>query len=430
MNYDETIDFLYHQLPVFQREGKSAYKANLNNTHALDEHFGFPHKSFKTIHVAGTNGKGSVSHMLSSILQHAGYNVGLYTSPHLLDMRERIKVNGLMCSKQFVVDFVAENRTIIDRIKPSFFELMVLMAFRYFEKQKVDIAVVEVGMGGRLDSTNIITPLLSVITNIGLDHTQFLGNSLQQIAGEKGGIIKPEIPVVVGEKDVRTAPVFQNLANTLGSEITFADEQYLWRKSTPTQSGQEIKYLKNGVLEPYTIDLMGSYQKRNLATVLASTDVLKNELNISNDNIHLGLSNIVASTGLLGRWQILSESPKIICDTGHNKEGLEFVIDQLKAVKSTKIHLVLGLVNEKNPIEILSLFPPDSRFYLTEADIPRAMKISFLTEAATQLGLNFTREKNVQNAIQNARFNAKEQDVVFIGGSTFVVAEALELFKP
>lgn len=430
MNYDETIDFLYHQLPVFQREGKSAYKANLNNTHALDEHFGFPHKSFKTIHVAGTNGKGSVSHMLSSILQHAGYNVGLYTSPHLLDMRERIKVNGLMCSKQFVVDFVAENRTIIDRIKPSFFELMVLMAFRYFEKQKVDIAVVEVGMGGRLDSTNIITPLLSVITNIGLDHTQFLGNSLQQIAGEKGGIIKPEIPVVVGEKDVRTAPVFQNLANTLGSEITFADEQYLWRKSTPTQSGQEIKYLKNGVLEPYTIDLMGSYQKRNLATVLASTDVLKNELNISNDNIHSGLSNIVASTGLLGRWQILSESPKIICDTGHNKEGLEFVIDQLKAVKSTKIHLVLGLVNEKNPIEILSLFPPDSRFYLTEADIPRAMKISFLTEAATQLGLNFTREKNVQNAIENARFNAKEQDVVFIGGSTFVVAEALELFKP
>lgn len=429
MDYNETIDFLYHQLPVFQREGKAAYKANLNNTLALDDYFGHPHQAFRTIHVAGTNGKGSVSHMLCSVLQEAGYKVGLYTSPHLLDMRERIKVNGQMCSQLFVVDFVEYHMDVIQRIKPSFFELMVLMAFRYFQEQKVDVAVVEVGMGGRLDSTNIITPELSVITNIGLDHTQFLGDSLAQIATEKGGIIKPGIPVVIGEKHIDTHPVFERIAVEKNSKLVFAEEQFQFVKNQNAEGKQQLTYTHQNEEVSYFMDLLGSYQKKNLATALTAIEVLKSSFQLSQRNIEIGLKNVIKNTSLLGRWQVLGENPTIICDTGHNKEGLLYVVEQLKRLKAKKLHLVLGLVNEKDAIEILRLFPSDASFYITKANIPRAMPVKDLIEAAGKLNLTYHVEEKVEWALKLVKKNAGMADVIFIGGSTFVVAEALEVLQ-
>lgn len=429
MDYEGTLNFLYEQLPVFQREGKSAYKANLNNTHALDAYFKFPHLSYKTIHVAGTNGKGSVSHMLASVLQTAGFKVGLYTSPHLLDMRERMKVNGQMASKKYVVEFVAQHMEIIEEIKPSFFELMVMMAFQYFKEEKVDIAIVEVGMGGRLDSTNVITPLLSVITNIGLDHIQFLGNTISQIAGEKGGIIKSGVPVIIGERKVESECVFKNITKEKGSSLIFAEDEFVFQSSKNGVYRQEIAFLHNTELKSYSIDLLGDYQKKNVATALTALEVLKKNIKFSSKHILHGLAHVVTETGLFGRWQVLAKNPYVVCDTGHNKEGLRYVISQLLEVKCEKIHLILGLVSEKNPEHILRLFPPNAHFYFTKADIPRAMDTAELASAAKSVNLKYVETHGVKHAVQEVLKNANENDLVFIGGSTFVVAEALEYFS-
>lgn len=429
MDYDNTLKYLYEQLPVFQREGKSAYKANLNNTHALDTYFKYPHQSYKTIHVAGTNGKGSVSHMLASVLQEAGLKVGLYTSPHLVDMRERIKVNGEMASKQYVVDFVADNMDMITKIQPSFFELMVMMAFQYFAQEKVDVAIIEVGMGGRLDSTNVITPLLSLITNIGLDHTQFLGNTIAQIATEKGGIIKLGVPVVMGERKAESQNVLQKMADEKQSPLTFAEDEFVFQSSKNILEGQEVNFLHKGIQKQFITDLQGEYQKKNLATVLCALEVLKEQLKILPKNVLDGLCKVAASTGLSGRWQVLGNHPYIVCDTGHNREGLDYVITQLLNVKCDKMHCVLGLVSEKNAAQILSLFPSNAHFHITKANISRAMETKELAAAAQNLKLEFTVNNTVKDAINQALKNAEPNDLVFIGGSTFVVAEALEYFS-
>lgn len=429
MTYEQTIDFIFEQLPMFQRQGKVAYKANLNNTIAFDTFLNHPHRTFQTIHVAGTNGKGSVSHMIASVLQQAGYKTGLYTSPHLLDLRERIKTNGQMISKAFVVDFVNVNQTFIQQLKPSFFEMMVMLAFSYFSQQQVDVAVIEVGMGGRLDSTNIITPELSVITNIGLDHTQFLGDTLNKIAAEKAGIIKPNIPVVIGETKNETKLVFEEVAKKQNCTIVYASEKYPITRAQPILNGLQV-YLENKTgIETRTTDLSGIYQANNLRTSLCALELLKTPFTkISNETIALGLQNVISNTKLWGRWQTISTKPLIICDTGHNLDGLQYVTKQINQTKHNKLHLVLGLVSEKKASEVLSLFPNDATFYLTQPNIPRAMPVAQLALSATSHHLNFTAHNTVREAIISAQSHANGDDLIFIGGSTFVVADALELF--
>ena len=339
MNYQKTLNWLFDQLPMYQRQGKAAYKADLNNTLELDRYFNYPHKKFKSIHVAGTNGKGSISHMLASVLQEAGYKVGLYTSPHLKDFRERIRVNGEVISEEFVVDFIKDHRSKFEEIKPSFFEMTVAMAFDYFAKMQIDVAVVEVGMGGRLDSTNIIQPNLSVITNIGLDHTAFLGNTLEEIATEKAGIIKEHTPVVIGETHVETEEVFIERAKKLKSDIYFADQFYEIDYAMLTIDNKQVFNVKLGeeiIYKDLKLDLLGSYQKKNLLTVLKALEILgKNAYNFELEHIYKGLEKVVKNTGLKGRWQILENNPLIVCDTAHNLEGLTYVIDQIKHTPKT-----------------------------------------------------------------------------------------------
>ncbi len=425
MNFEETVAFLYNQLPVFQRQGKSAYKDNLDNTLALDAYFNHPHQNFKSIHVAGTNGKGSTSHMLASVLQEAGYRVGLYTSPHLVDMRERIKVNGQMMEKDFVVDFVANNSAYIQELKPSFFELMVMMSFEYFKQQKVDVAIMEVGMGGRLDSTNIINPEVSVITNIGLDHTQFLGDTLQKIAGEKAGIIKADIPVVIGESQVETRSVFEQKAASVNAPIYFAQDIYPEVQSTLEGTLQHIT-LKD---QTFDLDLLGGYQKQNLRTALVAISILQQKgFSFSVTQIKKGLSQVIANTGLNGRWQVLQQNPLTVCDTGHNKEGLRYVVEQIKQTSYQKLHMVLGMVSDKDAASTLALLPNDAQYYLCQPEIPRAMEVNILAESAQNIGLSFSIHPKVADAIQAAQHAASANDFIFIGGSTFVVAEALEKF--
>ena len=337
MTYQDTVNWMFKQLPMYQNQGKTAYKANLNNTLLLAKHLNNPENKFKTIHVAGTNGKGSTSHMLASILQEAGYKVGLYTSPHLKDFRERIKINGKDVSKQFVIGFIHKHKSFFEANSLSFFEMTVGMAFDYFSRKKVDIAIIEVGMGGRLDSTNIITPEVSVITNIGLDHTQFLGKTLEAIAVEKGGIIKPNIPVVIGETQIETQSIFKSLAKKNHSEIYFAD---------------------HNIDKVFESDLKGFYQQRNIKTVLQTIKVVNSKsLKISDKNLKQGLLNVVKNTGLKGRWQILQNSPKVICDTAHNKEGLKYVMNQLLNENFNQLHIVFGVVNDKDVDSILPLLP-------------------------------------------------------------------------
>ena len=411
---------------MFQRIGKAAYKADLGNTLQLDEYFNNPHKHFKSIHVAGTNGKGSTSHMLASILQCAGYKVGLYTSPHLKDFRERIKINGEMIPENKVVEFVSKHKILFEQMKPSFFEMTVALAFDYFAKEKIDIAVVEVGLGGRLDSTNIITPLLSVITNIGFDHTDLLGDTLPKIACEKAGIIKDGVPVVVSQFQPEVSQVFTDKANETKSELIFAEQQYKVEKIEYSDVFQSITINHQGVLNAWDLDLMGSYQKYNLAGVLASIDALnKVGLSISIDNIATGLKVVQKATGLMGRWQKLQESPKVFCDTGHNVDGITQVLEQIHRIPHQQLHMVIGMVGDKNIDGMLALLPPNAIYYFTKASIPRALDHIELQQRASRFGLKGNAYSTINEALTNAKSNAYSDDLIFVGGSTFVVAEVV-----
>lgn len=406
MNYQETLDWMFSQLPMYQTQGASAYKKDLTNTILLANHLGNPEQDLKCIHVAGTNGKGSTSHMLASVLQEAGYKVGLYTSPHLKDYRERIKINGKEISKQFVCDFIGANKGFLEQNSLSFFEMSVGLAFQYFKEKKTDINIIEVGMGGRLDSTNIITPLVSVITNIGLDHTQFLGNTLEAIAFEKAGIIKRNVPVVIGEYTSETKPVFRSKANEMQSDIYFASEL---------------------ISEVYPSDLIGDYQEHNKKTVLQTLKVLQKttSFQISGENIKQGLQKVVKNTGLQGRWQQLGANPKIICDTAHNEHGLKIAINQLKKEKFAELHIVLGMVNDKKPKDILPIFPKNAKYYFCKPIISRGLDALVLQKEASEFGLEGKIYNSVSEAYEKAMDNASSDDFIYVGGSTFVVAEIL-----
>lgn len=405
MNYPETLDYLFGQLPMYQRIGNAAYKANLDNTYYLSELLNHPEKRFKSVHIAGTNGKGSTSHMLASIFQEAGYKVGLYTSPHLKDFRERIKINGEMISENEVIDFVKEYKNEFEKIQLSFFEWTVGLAFHYFANQKVDIAIVETGLGGRLDSTNIVTPEVAVITNISMDHTQFLGDTLAKIAAEKAGIIKSTIPVVIGETQPAIKHVFIEKAKQLNAPIQFADEY-------PTQE--------------YESDLKGIYQQKNKKTVVATIQILqKLGWKIAANHIKKGLLNVVENTGLMGRWQVLNNQPLTVCDTGHNEAGIKLILAQLSKQQFEKLHVVLGVVNDKDITNILALLPNNAIYYFCQAKIPRALDVHTLAEKATAVGLSGKIFSTVEAAYQAARKNASTDDMIFIGGSTFVVAEVV-----
>ena len=405
MTYQDTLNWMFSQLPMYQRQGKTAFKKDLSNTLKLAEHLNNPENKFKSVHVAGTNGKGSTSHILASVLQEAGYKVGLYTSPHLKDFRERIKINGQEVSKHFVIGFIKRNKAFFEANKLSFFEMTVGMAFDYFAKENVDIAVVEVGLGGRLDSTNIVTPEVSIITNIGLDHTQFLGDTLEAIAFEKGGIIKPNIPVVIGETQKETAPVFKSLAKSCDSEILFADQL---------------------VSEVYKSDLMGSYQSKNIKTVIQTVKQLQGKgFKISNKNLKQGLLKVVKNTGLLGRWQILKERPKVVCDTGHNREGLIYVMQQLSNETFESLHIVFGVVNDKDLRSILDLLPKKATYYFCKPNISRGLDAEELQQTFSSYKLKGRAYKSVNEAYNSALNNARKDDFIYVGGSTFVVAEII-----
>lgn len=406
MNYQETINWMFNQLPMYQLQGASAYKKDLTNAYLLANHLGNPEKNLKCIHVAGTNGKGSTSHMLASIFQEAGYTVGLYTSPHLKDYRERIKINGEEISEDFVCEFINKNKAFFEANDMSFFEMTVGLAFDYFAKEKVDIAIIEVGMGGRLDATNIITPLVSVITNIGLDHTQFLGNTLEAIAFEKAGIIKSGIPVVIGEYTNETRPVFESKAKENNSEIYFASDL---------------------IHERFPSDLIGDYQVHNKKTVLQTVAIIntQKDFKIYETDIKSGLLNVVKNTKLKGRWQQLGEFPKIICDTAHNKNGLEIVMKQIQKEKYDTLHIVLGVVNDKDLNEVLPLFPTNAIYYFCKPNIPRGFDAKILQEKAAGFNLKGEVFNSVSDSYTAALQNASKSDFIYIGGSTFVVAEIL-----
>jgi dihydrofolate synthase/folylpolyglutamate synthase len=406
MNYKETLDWMFNKLPMYQTQGATAYRKDITNTVLLAKHLGNPEHYLKCIHVAGTNGKGSTSHLLASVLQEAGYKVGLYTSPHLKDYRERITINGIPISEDYVCDFINKNKAFFEVNELSFFEMSVGLAFEYFVKQKTDINIIEVGMGGRLDSTNIITPLVSVITNIGLDHTQFLGNTLELIAFEKAGIIKPNIPVVIGEYISETKPVFLAKSDETHSEIYFASDL---------------------IAATYPSALLGDYQIPNKKTVLQTLKVLQDKklLSVSETDIKNGFLNVIKNTGLQGRWQQLGENPTVICDTAHNAHGLKIVINQLKKEKYDQLHIVLGLLNDKNLTEILPLFPENAIYYFCKPNISRGLDQLILKEKAAEFNLVGQTYISVSNAYQAAKENAGNNDFIYIGGSTFVVAEIL-----
>ena len=402
MTYQETTAWLFDQLPMFQMQGASAYKKDLTNTLLLVEHLNHPETKFKSIHVAGTNGKGSTSSMIASILQEAGFKVGLYTSPHLKDFRERIRINGEMISEEFVVDFVAFNKPFFEENQLSFFEMTVGLAFDYFAKEQVDVAVIEVGMGGRLDSTNIITPLVSVITNIGLDHTQFLGDTLPKIAAEKAGIIKSNIPVVIGECLDETKSVFVAKSKTENAPIYFA------------QDNPEVFY---------ECALLGDYQIHNKKTVLQTIELLQSQFKIDDNHIKLGLKNVILNTGLLGRWQILNHKPFVVCDTAHNSHGLKVVVNQISKHQFETLHVVLGVVNDKDLDAILPFFPKNAKYYFCKPNLPRGLNAELLQVKAANFGLQGEVFDSVSSAYIAALDVAQDVDFIYIGGSTFVVAE-------
>jgi dihydrofolate synthase/folylpolyglutamate synthase len=429
MNYNQTIEFLYSQLPAYHRIGKAAYKNDLHNILEFDSYLGRPHSLYKTIHVAGTNGKGSVSHMIASVLMEAGYKTGLYTSPHLKDFRERIKVNGKMIPKKTVTGFVARNSEFIRSLKPSFFEMTVAMAFDYFAEAKVDFAVIEVGLGGRLDSTNIISPVLSIITNIGHDHMDLLGGTPAKIAIEKAGIIKEGVPVVIGETHEETKSVFIDKAVENDSEIFFADQNYSCvLDDSGYLTGKRIYHVTDkisGKSVKGEIGLEGDYQSKNLQTVFQACTILQGNMELPAKVIKDGIRKVVSNTGLMGRWQIIGRKPLIICDTGHNKEGLEYVINQLQRIKNSGLHIVLGFVSDKDLSAVLPLFPPSATYYFTKASVPRALDEKILMTEAAQWNLKGACFPDVKSAVGKAWANASVNDLIFIGGSTFIVADAL-----
>ncbi len=432
MTYPQTLEYLYAQLPMFHRIGAQAYKANLDNTIDLCALLGNPHDSFRSIHVTGTNGKGSVSHMLASILQTAGYRTGLYTSPHLKDFRERIRVNGKMIRKCYVTAFIEKHRAEFEKIKPSFFELTVGMAFAYFRDQQADVAVVEVGLGGRLDSTNIIAPVLSVITNVSFDHMQFLGDTLEKIAIEKAGIVKPGIPVVIGETQQEVMHVFQQKADERRSEILYADQHFTIENFKPAgkHAGKRtMNIFRDGT--PYMAQLIsplaGMYQQKNILTVLAACERLYNQgFALSPSIILTGIKEVIKNTGLAGRWQILSLNPLTICDTGHNESGLKEVMAQIAATPHQYLHFVFGVVNDKYLPPILQLLPKKATYYFCKPDIPRGLDAGDLQKHAHDAGMKGKCYPSVNAALKAARENAAETDLVFVGGSTFVVAEVVK----
>ncbi|CAL2094288.1 folylpolyglutamate synthase/dihydrofolate synthase family protein [Tenacibaculum sp. 190524A02b] len=403
MTYQETLDWMFGQLPMYQRQGKTAFKKDLTNILALSKHLGNPEKQFKSIHVGGTNGKGSTSHMIASILQEAGYKVGLYTSPHLKNFTERVRVNGEEISRDSVVSFIEKNKVFLEKQQLSFFEMTVGLAFNEFAIEEVDIAVIEVGLGGRLDSTNIITPEVSVITNIGLDHTQFLGETLSEIAFEKAGIIKKEVPVVIGERHPETEKVFLDKAKECNSDIFFASD------------ASDIMY---------KTDLLGAYQEKNMKTAIEVISKLKDFVILKSD-IERGFLNVVKNTNLKGRWQVLQDSPKIICDTAHNKEGLFYTLKQLQEEKYENLHIVLGVVADKKLEEVLPMFPKKATYYFCKPKIPRGLSEKELQEKAKECGLIGRGFSSVKEAFVSMKANLKDKDIAYIGGSTFVVAEIL-----
>lgn len=427
MTYNETIEYLYNELPVFQKVGGSAYKEGLDNSLALDKLFNHPHRKYKTIHVAGTNGKGSTSHLLAAILQQSGYKVGLYTSPHLVDFRERIRVDGEKISQQYVIEFVAKNRGGFESVHPSFFELTMMMAFNYFADKEVDVAVVEVGLGGRLDSTNIITPNLCVITNISFDHMQFLGNTLEKIALEKAGIIKPGIPVIIGEAEGEVREVFSNTAKRVGAPIRFSEDENIVVSHRQVNSYIEFDTVDYPQLKG---ELAGYAQVKNANTVLCAVDELKQlGYNIKAEAVYTGFAQVCELTGLMGRWQVIqASSPKIVCDTGHNVGGIQYIVQQLANESYRCLHIVIGMVNDKDITSVLDLLPKDAFYYFTKASIPRALNEKELLMQAETKGLKGETYLTVSEAIKNAQKNSNPGDFIFIGGSNFIVAEALEKF--
>lgn len=430
MTYTETLDFLYHSLPVFQHIGGSAYKPGFDNIVALEQELGEPHRRFRSVHVAGTNGKGSVSHMLAAVLQAAGYRTGLFTSPHLKDFRERIKVNGQMISEEEVVNFVEQYREAIDRIQPSFFEITTAIAFDYFAREQVDVAVIEVGMGGRLDSTNVIRPLASVITNISWDHAQFLGDTLEKIAGEKAGIIKEMTPVVIGESQIESQLTFITRAKECSAPILFADQLYrvVDRQYVGVNQQQfTIESRLDGETFALMVDLLGDYQRKNILTVLTTLDVLNGSggLTLPREAVVEGLASAAATTGLSGRWQVVNKAPLTVCDTGHNEGGLREIVAQIARQHYRKLYMVLGFVADKDLDKVLPLLPKEAHYLFTRAGIERALDEKLLAERAAAYGLLGETLPNVTAAVKRARELASPEDMIYIGGSTFIVAEFL-----
>ncbi|MDO3391676.1 folylpolyglutamate synthase/dihydrofolate synthase family protein [Bacteroides sp. ET489] len=408
MDYQHTLEYLYNSVPMFQQVGSSAYKEGLENTLALDEHFGHPHRNFRTIHVAGTNGKGSCSHTLAAILQEAGYRTGLYTSPHLVDFRERIRVNGQPIPEEYVIRFVEEERSFFEPLSPSFFELTTAIAFRYFADQKVDVAIIEVGLGGRLDCTNIIRPDLCIITNISFDHTQFLGSTLAQIASEKAGIIKQGIPVVIGETTPETRPVFAEKAQAVQAPICFAEDHV-------PEEYSDMDY-----------ELKGLYQEKNRRTLLTALPLLKKAgYHLSEQAIRNGFAHVCELTGLMGRWQKLQDAPTLICDTGHNVGGITYIAEQLKQQTYRKLHIVMGMVNDKDIRGVLALLPRDADYYFTKASVKRALPEAELARLANAVGLQGECYPDVPTAVRAAQEKSLPEDFIFVGGSSFIVADLL-----
>ncbi len=431
MTYRDTIDYLYRQLPMFQRVGPVAYKKDLTNTLALCEHLGNPQHRFRSIHVGGTNGKGSVSHMLAAICQAAGLKTGLYISPHYKDFRERIKINGKYIPQRRVVEFVQNNLDQIEAIQPSFFELCVAMAFDHFARERVDVAIVEVGLGGRLDSTNIITPLLSVITNISYDHQNILGDTLPEIAGEKAGIIKPGIPVVIGETQPESAPVFEKKAIEMGAPIIFADRHFeAVEQDASNWKSNHYRVFKNkkNYLENLEVDAAGPFQARNVATVLQAWEVLQStDLPKMPDSAALrtGLARLRSLTGFMGRWQIIGSEPTVLCDSAHNEAGLRMAFERILTMPFRRLHIVTGFVNDKEVAKVLGYFPEKARYYFAKANIPRGLEATLLREKAAGFGLQGRAYTSVRNALKAARRAAEPEDLIVVIGSIFVVAEVL-----
>lgn len=422
MNYQETVNYLFNATPVFEHVGASAYKEGLYNTKMLDEHFDHPHRKFKTIHVAGTNGKGSCSHSLAAVLQSEGYKVGLYTSPHLVDFRERIRVNGVCISEQYVVDFVEQEREFFEPLHPSFFELTTALAFKYFAEQEVDYAVIEVGLGGRLDCTNIITPVLSVITNISFDHTQFLGNTLALIAKEKAGIIKENVPVVVGEYTDETKAVFEQVAKEKHTTIDFAQNTDEIVSMSPRNERVVYQTRHWGCIQS---ELAGSYQSKNMNTILHAASHLMKQGIVNQENVADGLAHVCSYTGLQGRWQQVSSNPTVICDTGHNVGAWQYLGPQLNKVKCRTLRIVFGMVDDKDIDQVLTMMPSNAVFYFTRAQSKRAIPENIVKAKASKLGLHGNGYDTVGEAYEAALRDSHEDDFIFVGGSSYVVADFL-----